>query len=81
MYNIEIYENREGKSELKEYLRNLKIKNNKSSNIKFNKIVSYIRFFSEYGLEIVEPYIKHLEANIWELRPSRDRIFFCICRK
>lgn len=23
-----------------------------------------------------EPYMKHLEDNIWELRPMRDRIFF-----
>lgn len=23
-----------------------------------------------------EPYIKHIEENIWELRPLRDRIFF-----
>lgn len=28
------------------------------------------------GLSIGMPYIKHIENNIWELRPLRDRILF-----
>lgn len=28
------------------------------------------------GCKIGEPYIKHLEDEIWELRPLRDRILF-----
>lgn len=28
------------------------------------------------GLSLGEPYIKHLEDNIWELRPLRNRILF-----
>ena len=31
---------------------------------------------SEKGLAIGEPYIKRLDAEIWELRPLRDRIMF-----
>lgn len=31
---------------------------------------------SEYGLQLKEPYIKHLDGEIWELRPLRDRILF-----
>ncbi|MCM1156768.1 MAG: type II toxin-antitoxin system RelE/ParE family toxin [Roseburia sp.] len=31
-----------------------------------------------YGTTAGEPYMKHLEGEIWELRPLRDRIlFFC----
>ena len=30
----------------------------------------------ENGLSIGEPYIKHLDNDIWELRPLRDRILF-----
>ena len=31
---------------------------------------------SEHGLKLGEPYIKHLDGDIWELRPIRDRILF-----
>ena len=30
----------------------------------------------EYVLQLREPYIKHLDGDIWELRPLRDRILF-----
>lgn len=35
-----------------------------------------MRMLEEKGLEIGEPYIKHINGNIWELRPLRDRILF-----
>lgn len=28
------------------------------------------------GLNLGEPYIRHIENEIWELRPLRDRILF-----
>ncbi len=31
---------------------------------------------SEYGTTVGEPYIKHLDGDIWELRSLRDRILF-----
>lgn len=71
MYNIKIYEDKNGKSEVKEYIKSLRKSNNKNSKIKFNKIISYIK---QNGLELGIPYMKHLVNNIWELRPLRDRI-------
>ena len=76
MYNIEIYEDENGKSEIQEYIKELQRRNNKSDKIKFNKIVSYIRMLSKNGLNLGFPFIKHLENDIWELRPLRDRILF-----
>ena len=76
MYDIEIYENENGRSEVKEYIRGLKEKNNKDSRVKFEKIIAYIRMLKEYGLSLGEPYIKHIQNEIWELRPLRDRILF-----
>lgn len=76
MYSIKIYEDRYGKSEIKEYIRNLRQNTCKDSKIKFNKIISYMRILSENGLSIGEPYIKYLGDEIWELRPLRDRILF-----
>ena len=76
MHNIEIYVDKNGNSEIKEYIENLKKNNNKDSKIKFNKIIAYIRMLEQKGLSLGEPYIKHLEDNIWELRPLRNRILF-----
>ena len=28
------------------------------------------------GLSLGEPYIKHIDSDIWELRPIKDRILF-----
>lgn len=76
MYNIEIYETKNGKSEVKEYIKKLEEKNNKSDKIKINKIIAYIRMLQEYGLSLGTPYIKHIDDEIWELRPLRNRILF-----
>jgi len=76
MYEIIFYEDKNGRSEIKDYIRNLQENKNKSNNIKFNKIVSYMRQLKEKGLSIGEPYIKYLNNDIWELRPLKDRFIF-----
>lgn len=76
MYNIEIYETKNGKSDIKDYIRNLQAHNNKENNIKLNKILAYTRMLREKGLALGTPYIKHIDSEIWELRPLRDRILF-----
>lgn len=76
MYDIEIYETLNGRSEIKEYILNLQKNNSKESRIKFRKIIAYIRMLKEKGLSLGEPYIKHIDDKIWELRPLRDRILF-----
>lgn len=76
MYDIEIYEDNNGKSEVQDYIIALKNKNNKDSQIKYNKIIAYIRMLRRDGLSLNEPYIKKLDKEIWELRPLRDRILF-----
>ncbi len=57
-------------------MRALAKRKDKDSRIKLNKIQDYIKILSECGISAGEPYIKHLEGDIWELRPLRDRIFF-----
>lgn len=79
MYTLEIYEDKNGKSQIKKYIKDLQKNNNKNNNIKFNKIVAYIRMLKKEGLGLGMPYIKHLDENIWELRPLRDRITFACC--
>lgn len=35
-----------------------------------------MKILSEHGTRVGEPYMKHIDGDIWELRPLRDRIFF-----
>lgn len=77
MYKIIFYTNKKGYSEVYEYIKDLRSKmNNKDAKIKLNKITAYINQLSKKGLALGEPYIKHLDGDIWELRPLRDRILF-----
>lgn len=76
MYSIEFYEDNNGKSEVYEYINDLKEKKNKENTQKLKKIDMYIDLLSEYGLTLTEPYIKKIDGEIWELRPLRDRILF-----
>ena len=39
-------------------------------------INDYIEMLSREGTLAGLPYVKHIEGNIWELRPLKDRIFF-----
>lgn len=35
-----------------------------------------MKALSEYGTSAGAPFVKHIEGELWELRPLRDRIFF-----
>ena len=57
-------------------MRELARRDNKDSRIKLNKLNDYIELLSQHGTRTGQPYIKHLDAEIWDLRPLRDRILF-----
>lgn len=78
MYEIEFYSDNRGESEIVSYLDELKIKAEKSKTARINreKILTYIGALAKFGTRIGKPYIKHIEGDIWELRPLKNRIFF-----
>lgn len=78
MYTIEFYRDKNGYSEVEEYLKELKEKSDvkKDDRVHFEAIIRYIRALSVYGTRIGEPKVKHLEGDLWELRPLNNRIFF-----
>ncbi len=71
MYEIEMYEDKNGYSEVYEYINELNKNNNKDNRIKLKKINMYIELLSKHGLSLTEPYIKKLDKDIWELRPRK----------
>ncbi|MDD6395618.1 MAG: type II toxin-antitoxin system RelE/ParE family toxin [Acutalibacteraceae bacterium] len=76
MHNIIFYKDKKGRQPVLDYLQELSQHQDKDSRIKLNKIRDYIKVLSEYGTQAGEPYIKHIDGDIWELRPLRDRILF-----
>lgn len=77
MFEILFYEDKNGNSDLLNYIEMLqKNGNNKENRIKSKKISNYLDLLQKNGLALGEPYIKHLIDDIWELRPLRDRILF-----
>jgi phage-related protein len=75
-YKIYFYRAKDGSRPVADYIVALKHKSDKDSRIKLNKIQDYINALGEYGLQLRESYIKHLDGEIWELRPLRNRILF-----
>lgn len=76
MHNIYFYKDKNGNEPVLDYMWELASKKWKDSRIKLNKINDYIELLSQHGTRAGEPYIKHLDAEICELRPLRDRILF-----
>ncbi|WP_312700896.1 type II toxin-antitoxin system RelE/ParE family toxin [Sedimentibacter sp.] len=78
MYNIEIYEDKNGDSPIADYLEELnkKAKNSKEHRLRLKKIAEYIELLKSYGTRAGLPATKHLDGDIWELRPMNDRILF-----
>lgn len=78
MYEIEFYQDKSGKSEIVDYIKELNTKaaTNKECRINFNKIVAYMDMLEEMGTRVGEPVTKHLDGEIWELRPLKNRFFY-----
>lgn len=76
MHRVYFYKDKKGKQPVLDYMKSLAKKNDKDSRIKFNKLNDYIEMLKQYGTLAGEPYIKHLDGEVWELRPLRDRVLF-----
>ena len=78
MFDVSFYEDKQGNQPVKEALIALrdKSKTSKNERIQYQKILTYIRTLENYGTRAGEPVVKHVEGDIWELRPLSHRIFF-----
>lgn len=76
MYNIEFYQKENGEVPVLDFMRRLAAEKSKDSRINLNKISQYIKVLESMGTRAGEPFMKHLDGEIWELRPIRNRIFF-----
>lgn len=76
MYEVRFYKDKQGNEPVLDYIKELAGKNDKDNRIKLHKVQDYIKILKAYGTTAGEPYMKHLDGDIWELRPIRDRILF-----
>ena len=78
MYQVIFYEDKYGKSEVRDYFEKLAkdAKIDKNARINKNKIFAYVKALEVYGTRIGQPIVKHIEGDLWELRPLSNRIFF-----
>jgi phage-related protein len=78
MFKIKIYKDKQGNEPIADYIVNLNNNSvsNKSDRIKLKKILEYISLLKKYGTRAGLPFVKHIEDDLWELRPIRDRIIF-----
>src|SRR5688572_15793300 len=78
MYEVVFYKDKQGKEPIKEYLYALleKAKTSKQDRIQADKILQYISVLKQRGTRIGSPIVKHIDGDIWELRPLENRIFY-----
>ena len=66
---IEYYEDSRGKRPVEDYINSLPVE--KQANI-----IRVFDLVGEFGIQLGEPYLKHIEGKIWEMRPAKERILY-----
>lgn len=79
MFNIIFYKDRKGNEPVKEFLVSLFENDSKENRIKREKILDYMGILEKHGKRAGYPFVKHLDGEIWELRPMKERIMFFSC--
>ena len=81
-YSIEFYEKESGESDVWDFLEELREKaaTNKDARIQYRQITLYIELLQNNGTRQPDNITKHIEENIWELRPGNNRVFYFITR-
>lgn len=78
MYDVIFYKDKNEHSDIVDMLDDLQeqAKTDKNARINREKILAYMAALAEYGTRIGKPIVKHIDGNLWELRPLSNRIFF-----
>lgn len=78
MFNIDFYETSDGFSDILEFLESLrnKAKTVKDARIQYGQVARYIELLQENGTNLPSQIAKHLDDEIWELRPGDNRVLF-----
>ena len=77
-YTVEFYEKANGRSDVWDFLEELrnKLTNSKDARIQYKQLSLCIQLLQDHGTLLPENVAKHLEDDIWELRPGNNRVFY-----
>ncbi|GHS90771.1 hypothetical protein FACS1894139_19200 [Planctomycetales bacterium] len=75
-YEIYTYQTASGRDPVGEFLDELRVKTDKANRVRTNKIYDCFDALARHGTSLGKPVIDHLDGEIYELRPLRDRILF-----
>jgi len=78
MFEILFYENQKGECPIEDFLSDLLKRSNtsKTARVLHEKIYHYFKLLERFGTKAGDKCVKHIEGDIWELRPIDNRIFF-----
>jgi phage-related protein len=78
MYTIIFYEDKNGHSELLEFVEmlNKKALTSKNERIMLKQIRFHINILEQLGSRAGEPFVKHIQDKVWEIRPGNNRVLF-----
>ena len=78
MFNIDFYRTAQGFSDIEDFLDDLEKRavTNKDARIQHKQVAQYIQFLADHGTRLGENITKHLDDDIWELRPGNNRVLF-----
>ena len=77
-FTVEFYEKPNGQSNVWDFLEELRNKSttNKDARIQYKQLILYIQLLQDHGTILPDNVAKHLEEDIWELRPGNNRVFY-----
>ena len=81
MFSIAFYEKEDGNSELWDFIEALRLSSdkNKNSRIQYKQIILYIQMLQDNGTMLSDKITKHVDDDIWELRPGDNRVLYFFC--
>lgn len=78
MYTVEFYEDKNGNSQVLEFVEELRVKaiTSKDARIQYKQMSMYFELLSLKGTNMNDNITKHIKDGIWELRPGINRVFY-----
>lgn len=77
-YTVQIYEDSNGNSPMKDWIRQLNDRPTKENKSLLKKVYYQIERLEYEGTFLGAPITKKIEGKIWELRPVPYRVFFAV---
>ena len=78
MYKIDFYRDKNGRSDVLEFITTLrqKLPNSKDARIQYTQLIQQMQLLEDNGTRLPANITKHIDEDIWELRPGNNRVLY-----